>query len=179
MPKEHEMQNRTQDVPARRVLVIVDRDFPENEPDARRLVEEVRGGDVLVVASAGAVPGERWIIDLTAREAQARRRLTGWIDALAPHARTIASEVGDADPGLARDDAQRDHAPHTVVTTAGADAPARPGWAGMLERRAANAVGARAVPQAPEPPAPTSSPPRRAAVSSAFATPAGSAGARA
>jgi hypothetical protein len=81
------------------------------------LIEGVHGGHVRVVAPAQAVPGERWIIDLTAREARARRRLEAWRNMLERHARVLETEIGDPDARLALADAQRDFKPATLLGT--------------------------------------------------------------
>ena len=72
-----------------------------------RIREAVTDANVLLVAPALPVPGERWIIDLDARASQARSRLQQWITALADHASPVAAEVGDADPRMAARDARR------------------------------------------------------------------------
>jgi hypothetical protein len=86
-------------------VIVVARDEPDEQ--LSQLRELVAGANVLLVAPALPVPGERWIIDLDARAAQARSRLQQWTVALAGHAATIEGEVGDADPRLAVADARR------------------------------------------------------------------------
>ena len=80
--------------------------------DARRAragsvsTDAVADGHVLVVAPAGPVAGERWIVDLSARRAQAEDRLRGWATMLARHASELELEVGDENPRLALSDAR-------------------------------------------------------------------------
>jgi hypothetical protein len=82
--------------------VLVGGPYPGHRHDrADRILARARGADVLVVAPTLPVPGERWVIDLEARQAQARANLNGWIDALAGHAEQIRGELGDERPGLA------------------------------------------------------------------------------
>jgi predicted TIM-barrel enzyme len=112
------MQPQTHAYPVRRVLVLADRDLALlDHAQLRQLTEAARGSHVRLVAHAGAVPGERWIIDLAAREAQARERLERWRDALAAHARAVEIEVGDADARLALADARHAFEPDTVLAT--------------------------------------------------------------
>lgn len=115
-----------------RVVVVADGEPPApHDPAAQELVADVTGAHVLVVAPASAVPGERWIVDLDAREAQARRRVDAWAATIATHASAVETEVGDASPRLAIADARRAFRPHAVVASApagraGAAAPAPP-----------------------------------------------------
>lgn len=53
----------------------------------------------------GGRVGERWIIDLDARQAQARAHLASWVEALADTAASIRGEVGAESPSLAVADA--------------------------------------------------------------------------
>ena len=55
----------------RRLLVLIDGPFPDHQDDrAGWIGARARGADVLVVAPALPLPGERWIIDLDARRAR-------------------------------------------------------------------------------------------------------------
>lgn len=55
----------------RRLLVLVDGPFPGDQHyRAGLILARAQGADVLVVAPTLPVAGERWIIDLDAREAQ-------------------------------------------------------------------------------------------------------------
>lgn len=125
--------------PERRVVVVVDGDFPgAGHPEVGRVIDAVSGAHALVVAPAGPVAGERWVIDLSARDAQAWRRLDDWWSAVAPQVRTVDVEVGDASPTLAAADAQHAFRADTVIATRTA-APAEPssrGWASALRRLA-------------------------------------------
>ncbi len=114
----------------RRLLIVASHDVAMlDRGQLEDLLEAARGGHVRVVAPARAVRGERWIIDLTAREAQARRRLEGWRGALERHAGLVEAEIGDADARLALADAQREFEPQTVVATVPSAAPAQEmGW---------------------------------------------------
>jgi hypothetical protein len=110
---------------AHRIVVIADGEPPApHDPASHALVDAVRGAHVLVVAPASPVPGERWIVDLDAREAQARRRLQAWVAAVAGHATAVETEVGDPSPRLALADARRAFRPHAVVGTAPPSRPA-------------------------------------------------------
>ncbi len=87
----------------RRVLIVAD-DDPEHA--APGLAASVTQGDVFVVAPAGPVAGERWIVDVGAREASSRRRLEAWESSLTPLAWRVTGEIGDADTRLAVSDAR-------------------------------------------------------------------------
>jgi hypothetical protein len=57
----------------RRLLVLVGGPFPGSQDDRAGLIlARARGAEVLVVAPALPIPGERWTVDLDARKAQAR-----------------------------------------------------------------------------------------------------------
>jgi hypothetical protein len=125
----------------RRVVVVADGDPPApHDPASQKLVAAVSGAHVLVAAPASAVPGERWVVDVEAREAQARGRADAWAATIATHASAVETEVGDPSPRLALADARRSFRPHAVV--AGAPpvraAPPRP-WP-RLARAAVMAV---------------------------------------
>lgn len=90
----------------RRLVVLVGGPFPGHQHDRAGLIlARAHGADVLVVAPTLPVPEERWIIDLDAREAQARANLHSWIDALADQAESVHGEMGDESPRLAVADA--------------------------------------------------------------------------
>ena len=90
-----------------RVIVLADRDAAMLDAhELRRLNNAVADGRVLVVAPAGPVAGERWIVDRSARRAQAEDRLRGWATMLARHASELELEVGDENPRLALSDAR-------------------------------------------------------------------------
>jgi hypothetical protein len=90
----------------RRLIVLVDGPFPGRDDfRARWIAARAQGAEVLVVAPVVAVPGERWIIDLDARQAQARAHLASWVEALADTAARIRGEVGAESPSLAVADA--------------------------------------------------------------------------
>ena len=87
---------------AHRVVVIADGEPPApHDPASHALADAVHGAHVLLVAPASAGPGERWIVDLDAREAQARRRLHAWAVVVAAHASAVETEVGDPSARLA------------------------------------------------------------------------------
>jgi hypothetical protein len=124
-----------------RVVVIAAGDPPApHDPASHELVATVRGANVLLVAPASAVPGERWIVDLDAREAQARRRLDAWAAAIAVHASAVEAEVGDPSPRLALADARRAFRPHAVVASAPPARAARPRTWPRLARAADRAA---------------------------------------
>lgn len=131
-----DMQTTTISPAGRRVIVVVGEYPGADHPDARRVTGAVTGADVLLVAPAGPVAGETWVVDRTAREAQARARLGRWAAALAPHARSLDGEIGDPEARRAVADARLAHAGHTVITTttAAARAPRRP-WVTALAGR--------------------------------------------
>jgi hypothetical protein len=90
----------------RRLLVLVGGPFPGSQDDRAGLIlARARGAEVLVVAPALPIPGERWTVDLDARKAQARANLRSWTDALADQAECVHGEVGDESPRLAVSDA--------------------------------------------------------------------------
>jgi hypothetical protein len=90
----------------RRLLVLVGGRFPGSQDDRAGLIlARARGAEVLVVAPTLPIAGERWIIDLDAREAQAHANLQSWIDALADPAETVRGEIGDENSQLAVADA--------------------------------------------------------------------------
>jgi hypothetical protein len=91
-------------------VILVARGEPADQSpeQLRRIRDAVTDANVLLVAPALPVPGERWIVDLDARESQARSRVECWFGALADHASLIeAAEIGDANPRAAVADAQR------------------------------------------------------------------------
>jgi hypothetical protein len=90
----------------RRLLVLVDGPFPgHRDYRADWIGARAQGAEVLVVAPALPLPGERWIIDLDARRARARASLRSWIDALTDRTVSIRGEIADEDPRLAVADA--------------------------------------------------------------------------
>ena len=68
-----------------------------------------------VTCSSSRSRGERWVIDVTARESRVRERRETWTVALAAHARIVDGEVGDANRGFASSDARRACSPDTIV----------------------------------------------------------------
>jgi hypothetical protein len=135
-----------------RLLVLVGGPFPGHDRAvARRILAAARGAEVLVVAPKLAVPGERWIIDLGARERQARTNLRSWIDALADRAESIHGEVGDESPGLAVADASERFAADELLTSLIAGA-----GRSSAKRRPLERLG-RLFAQAPTPPRPRGS----------------------
>lgn len=139
MQTESTIQEATPTRAHDRVLVLIDSPFPAAERTAAdAILAATRGADVLVVAPAQAIPGERWVIDLDARESQARLNLESWITALAGGANRIRGEVGDEHPGLAVSDAVAGFAAdevHMVRNVAPEAPPARRAsleWAGRL-----------------------------------------------
>src|SRR5512132_1120600 len=104
---------------SRRIMVLADRDVAKLDPhELPGLYNAVADGHVLVVAPAGPVAGERWIVDLTARRAQAKKRLEGWATMLAGHASELEFEVGDENPRLAVSDARRALRPDALIAFA-------------------------------------------------------------
>lgn len=101
----------------RRVLVLVDQEYPGRGGDASGVISAATDADVLVVAITAPTKNEGWIIDRTARERQATRHLKSWIAALAPYAARIAGETGDENPRLATADAQRAFHANAVIMT--------------------------------------------------------------
>jgi hypothetical protein len=90
----------------RRLLVLVDGLCPGGDDfRARWIAARAQAADVLLVAPALPVAGERWIIDLDARRARARANLASWVDALVDEAASVRGEIGDASPRLAVADA--------------------------------------------------------------------------
>lgn len=92
---------------------------------------------MLLVAPTVPVSGERWIIDLDAREARARSRLERWTGVLADHARRIETDIGDPSSRLAIADALHDFPADTVITTpaTASRTPAEPGRVTRLAER--------------------------------------------
>lgn len=107
-----------------RVLVVIEGEPRDHHDQLRGIVDAVEEADVLLVAPTLPVPGESWIVDLDAREAQARSRLGRWSSVLAEHARSVETEIGDPSPRLAIADSRDDFPADTVITTP-ATAPAR------------------------------------------------------
>lgn len=100
--------NATMNLTERPVIVLVERGCTGSHDPALRDVARVAGGRrVHLVAPAGPVAGERWLVDVGARERDAQARLDGWAAALAPHAASIDGEIGDENPRLAVADARR------------------------------------------------------------------------
>jgi hypothetical protein len=106
----------------RRVLIVAD-DDPEHA--APGLAATVTQDDVFVVAPAGPVAGERWVVDLGEREASARRRLEAWVSSLTPWAWRVTGEIGDADTRLAVGDARAVFDADDVIYVARLREPAR------------------------------------------------------
>ena len=78
------------------LIVLAEREYAgDHDPELRRIADAARGRHVRVVAPAGPIPGEHWLVDITAREQDARRRIKSWTLALAPFAATVDGEVGD------------------------------------------------------------------------------------
>lgn len=119
-------------------VILVARGEPADQPaeQLRRIRDAVTDSNVLLVAPALPVPGERWIVDLDARESQARSRLQRWIGALVDHAAAIETEIGDADPRAAVADARRELPAARVVdaSTAERKRTAEPGLLRRAER---------------------------------------------
>jgi len=108
----------------RRVLVLVSHPFPgHDQPAARRILAAVQNAEVLVVAPTLPIRGERWLIDLNARERQASANLQSWTDALADPVESVHGEIGDESPGNAVTDALGDFAADDLVTSLIAAAP--------------------------------------------------------
>lgn len=102
---------------ARRIVVLADREVAAVDAgDLSRIADAAAAGDVLIVAPAGPVAGERWIVDLTARSTQARERLDAWATLLASRARSVEVEIGDENPRFALADARREFRPDAVIT---------------------------------------------------------------
>jgi hypothetical protein len=120
-----------------RVLVVVHGEPSDGDDQLRRFVDAVEEADVLLVAPTVPVPGERWIVDVDAREARARSRLERWTGVLADHARRVGTEIGDPSSRLAIADALHDFPADTVITTPGTAprAPAEPGPVMRLAER--------------------------------------------
>ena len=92
--------------PRRRLLVLVDGPYPARDDfRARWIAARAQAADVLLVAPALPVAGERWIIDLDARRAGARANLASWVAALVDDASSVQGEIGDESPRLAVADA--------------------------------------------------------------------------
>ena len=101
---------------SRRVVVLADREADAlSVSDRRLLAAAAAASQVLIVAPAGPVSGERWVIDLAVRRARAQERLEAWAALLAPHARRVRSEVGDATPRCALADACGQFGPDRIV----------------------------------------------------------------
>lgn len=101
-----------------RVVVLIDGAFPGTDhPDVRRVTREVTGADVFLVSPTRPVPGEDWIVDRTARDAQAGAHLAGWTSALRPHVHSVDGELGDPDPRWAIADARHAFPADRVVMT--------------------------------------------------------------
>lgn len=100
-------------------VILADRDVDALDAhDLRRLTDAASDGHVVLVAPAGPVEGERWIVDLTARRAHAQGRLEAWSAVLAPYARSIATETGDACPRRALANACDEHRPAAALALA-------------------------------------------------------------
>ena len=120
------------------VILLADRECAgSHDPALNHIAQSVRGNDVHVVAPASPLAGERWLVDVAAREEDARRRLESWIAALAPDASRLDGEVGDENPRLALADARRELGDDAVllsvsISTASPTVPfltgARRGW---------------------------------------------------
>lgn len=90
----------------RRLLVLVGDSFPGLQDErAAWIAARAQAADVLVVAPTLPVAGERWVIDVDTREAQARANAQSWIDALADQAHSLHGQIGDESPSMAAADA--------------------------------------------------------------------------
>ena len=105
-------------------VILVARGEPADQSPEHlgRIREAVTDAKVLLVAPALPVAGERWIIDLDARAAQARSRLQHWFAALADHVSAVDAEAGDADPRMAARDARRERPTAQLIDAPGAEA---------------------------------------------------------
>jgi hypothetical protein len=97
----------TPTTPTEVILVARGEPAQQSREQLRWIRDAVTDANVLLVAPALPVPGERWIVDLDARESQARLRVERWLAALADRASVIEAEIGDADPRAAVADARR------------------------------------------------------------------------
>jgi hypothetical protein len=97
----------TAPTPTEVILVARGEPADQSPEQLRRIRDAVTEANVLLVAPALPVPGERWIVDLDARESQARSRAERWFAALADRASVIEAEIGDADLRAAVADARR------------------------------------------------------------------------
>ena len=105
--------------PTRRIIVLADRDVTTLDTEQlERLNNAVADGHVLIVAPAGPVAAERWIVDLTARRQRAEDRLNDWATMLTRQARQLEIEVGDESARLALADARRAFRPEVVIALA-------------------------------------------------------------
>jgi hypothetical protein len=123
--------------PTHVILVALGEPADRHPEQLRRIREAVTDANVLLVTPALPVPGERWIVDLDARESQARARLQRWIGALAGRPSAIEAQVGDADPRTAVADARRELPAARVVDAPAIerDRTAEPGRAMRLAER--------------------------------------------
>jgi hypothetical protein len=125
----------------RRTLILADGDVNET---ASHVAASVSGDDVWVVAPAGPVAGERWIVDVRAREVNARRRLEAWMSVLATRAWRVGGEIGDANVRLAVGDARAVFDADLVIHVRPGEAARPAGRAGRAHRWPAAAyAGAR------------------------------------
>lgn len=119
------------------LVVLIRSTFDPLDERHCRLIGDLVDRSVHLVAPAGPLPGERWIIDLTAREAAAVERLASWTGALERHVSALTSEVGDPRAGLALADAMgarpgADVAGGVAGAPRGTNRPARRGGRGRL-----------------------------------------------
>ncbi len=129
-----------------RVLIVVDRAFDPGLAEHRQALGVVDGRNVHIVTAAAPVAGERWIIDLTARERAARERLRSWERVVGRHARSTAVDVGDEHLASAVADARGALRPDRVVVVAadGPHATRRGGrWAGVARALGLAGTGAQ------------------------------------
>jgi hypothetical protein len=116
------------------VILVASGEPADQSPEQLgRIRDAVTDANVLLVAPALPVVGERWIVDRDARATQARSRLQHWIAALADQASAIATEVGDADPRIAASDARRARPTAQIIDALAAE-PARRAAPGRLMR---------------------------------------------
>jgi hypothetical protein len=102
------------------VIVLVERECTgHHDPTVHEIARAADGRHIHLVAPAGAIARERWLIDVEARERVARDRLHGWTTALAPLALAVDGEVGDESPRLALADAQRELGRDAVLLSVG------------------------------------------------------------
>lgn len=127
------------------VIVLVERDCAgSHDPALRGIADVASRSRVHLVVPARPVAGERWLIDVAAREQDAHERLESWTTALAALAIRVDGQIGDANQRLAVADARRELG-HELVLLTVSDSTHSPAVAAARPARPTRRMAVRAL----------------------------------